>query len=177
MQVIVAGTYDYSSLAVQDEVEKLTQQLENTSYVSNQLYTESWLRSFLQYAERNQEYLNFTIDKKEDFNRVLKEVSYIPAFPRSELSLTDNLFQLWLPPTSPFSLDVKFDETGDNIIAMRFLVQGVNISGTEHEKEMVGALRKICKDSPLNATIFHPYFVFFDQVNILILQFECSLSN
>ncbi|XP_044755811.1 patched domain-containing protein 3 isoform X1 [Coccinella septempunctata] len=154
MQVIVAGTYDYSNETIQDQVETLTQQLENTSYVSNQLYTESWLRSFLQYAERNQEYLNFTIDKKDDFNKVLKE--------------------LWLPPTSPFSLDVKFDESGDNIVAMRFLVQAVNISGTEHEKEMVRALREICKESPLNATIFHPYFVFFDQFELVRPQ---SIQN
>ncbi|KAL3267815.1 hypothetical protein HHI36_006947 [Cryptolaemus montrouzieri] len=147
MQVIIAGNYDYSNRTVQEEVEKLTQTLENTSYVSNQLYTESWLRSFLQYAERNQEYLNFTIDKKEDFHRVLRE--------------------LWLPPTSAFSLDVKFDDSGENILAMRFLVQAVNISGTEHEKEMVGALRRIVKESSLNATIFHPYFVFFDQFELV----------
>lgn len=52
---------------------------------------------------------------------------------------------------------------------MRFLIQALNISGTEHEKEMVRALRKICHDSPLNASIFHPYFVFFDQVNKTLL--------
>ncbi|KAK9889583.1 hypothetical protein WA026_006958, partial [Henosepilachna vigintioctopunctata] len=154
MQVIVAGNYDYSSKAIQDQVENLTKTLENTSYVSSQLYTESWLRSFLQYSERNHEYLNFTIDTKKDFTRVLKE--------------------LWLPPTSPFSLDVKFDKSGENIVGMRFLVQAVNISGTEHEKEMVRALRKICKESSLNATIFHPYFVFFDQFELVRPQ---SIQN
>lgn len=51
---------------------------------------------------------------------------------------------------------------------MRFLIQAVNISGTEHEKEMVRALRKICRESPLNASVFHPYFVFFDQVKVYI---------
>lgn len=50
---------------------------------------------------------------------------------------------------------------------MRFLIQAVNISGTEHEKEMVRALRKICKDSPLNVSVFHPYFVFFDQFELV----------
>jgi hypothetical protein len=76
------------------------------------------------------------------------------------------VLQFWLAPTSPFSLDVKFDEAGDSIIGMRFLIQAVNISGTEHEKEMVRALRKICKESPLNVSVFHPYFVFFDQVSL-----------
>ncbi|CAH0556056.1 unnamed protein product [Brassicogethes aeneus] len=147
IQVVVAGNYDYSNPLIQQQVENLTQTFENTSYISNTLYTESWLRGFLQYAERNQEYLNISISTKKDFIRTLKE--------------------LWLPPTSPFSLDVKFDKTGENIIGMRFLIQAVNISGTEHEKEMVRAIRKICKDSPLNATVFHPYFVFFDQFELV----------
>lgn len=72
--------------------------------------------------------------------------------------------QYWLNPTSTFSLDVKFNEEGTKIIGMRYLIQAVNISGTEHEKEMVRALRKICRESPLNVSVFHPYFVFFDQV-------------
>lgn len=76
--------------------------------------------------------------------------------------------QFWLAPTSTFSLDVKFNENETKIIGMRFLIQAVNISGTEHEKEMVRALRKICKESPLNVTVFHPYFVFFDQVCLKI---------
>lgn len=78
--------------------------------------------------------------------------------------------QYWLAPTSPFSLDVKFNDDGDKIIGMRFLIQAVNISGTEHEKEMVRALRKICKESSLNASVFHPYFVFFDQVGSMYIN-------
>lgn len=42
--------------------------------MSNQLYTESWLRSFLSFVERNNEFLNVTIDTEEDFIQVLKEV-------------------------------------------------------------------------------------------------------
>lgn len=52
----------------------------------------------------------------------------------------------------------------DKIIASRFLIQAINISGTNHEKEMVKALRQVVSESPLNASVFHPYFVFFDQV-------------
>ncbi|XP_030763532.1 patched domain-containing protein 3 isoform X2 [Sitophilus oryzae] len=146
VQVIVSGEYDYSDPKIQKEVEKLTQTFENTSYISA-LLTDSWLRSFLQYIDRNKDYLNISIKTQKEFSTELKE--------------------LWLAPSSPYSLDVKFDEKEENIIAMRFLIQAVNISGTEHEKEMVRALRKICKDSPLNATVFHPYFVFFDQFELV----------
>lgn len=59
---------------IQDEVETLTQRLENTSYISNSLYTESWLRTFVNYVERNNDYLNVSIDNEEDFIHNLKEV-------------------------------------------------------------------------------------------------------
>ena len=74
--------------------------------------------------------------------------------------------QLWLFKPNPFSLDVKFNEDGTRIIASRLLIQAVNISDTNGEKEMVRALRNICHQSSLNVSVFHPYFVFFDQVRI-----------
>jgi len=75
--------------------------------------------------------------------------------------------QLWLYQPNPFSLDIKFNDAGDRIIASRFLIQAVNITDGNQEKDMVEGLRKICRESPLNATVFHPYFVFFDQVSNL----------
>jgi hypothetical protein len=64
-------------------------------------------------------------------------------------------------------LDVKFNEDETRIIASRFLIQAINISDTNHEKQMVRDLRDICKNAPLNVTIFHPYFVFFDQFELV----------
>lgn len=72
--------YDYSDPTIQRQVEHLTQTFENTSYMSNTLYTESWLRSFLLYADRNKDYLNITIDNKKDFIKNLKEVEYKKIF-------------------------------------------------------------------------------------------------
>lgn len=63
---------------------------------------------------------------------------------------------------------MKFNKEGDQILASRFLIQAINISGTNHEKEMVKALREVVAQSPLNATVFHPYFVFFDQVKNIV---------
>lgn len=60
---------------------------------------------------------------------------------------------------------MKFSDDGTRIIASRLLIQAVNISDTNGEKEMVRALRNVCHQSPLNVSVFHPYFVFFDQVN------------
>lgn len=63
-------------------------------------------------------------------------------------------------------MDVKFNEDETQIVASRFLIQAVNVSDTNHEKDMVKILRKVCDESPLNVSVFHPYFVFFDQVRI-----------
>nr|CAD7394216.1 unnamed protein product [Timema cristinae] len=147
IQVVISGEYDYSDPEIQEQVENLTQSFENTSFISTPLYTESWLRSFVGYVKRNQDYLNVSIDTEDDFISTLKE--------------------LWLFKPNPFSLDVKFNENETKIIASRFLIQAVNISDSNGEKEMVRALRKICKDSPLNAIVFHPYFVFFDQFELV----------
>lgn len=138
---------NYSDPMVQDEIEELTRNLENTSYVTSSLYTESWLRSFVSFVDRNNDYLNLTLDTEQEFIDAVKEH--------------------WLFPGNPFSLDVKFNENGTKILASRFLIQAVNITDTNHEKVMVKDLRQICKDSPLNATIFHPYFVFFDQFELV----------
>lgn len=74
VQVIVSGELDYSDKLIQNEVELLTQTFENTSYVSGNLYTESWLRTFVQYAERNSDYLNISISDQASFLAALKEV-------------------------------------------------------------------------------------------------------
>lgn len=70
-------------------------------------------------------------------------------------------------PENEYYPDVRFNENKTKIIATRFLIQALNITDTNHEKVMVKDLRKIVSDSPLNASIFHPYFVFFDQFELV----------
>lgn len=97
--------------------------------------------------ERNNDYLNITIDTEQSF--------------------IDNLKEIWLFPGNPFSLDVELNENGTKILASRFLIQAFNITDTNHEKEMVRDLRAICRNSALNVSVFHPYFVFFDQFELV----------
>lgn len=74
IQVIVTGELDYSDSVIQNQVEQLTQNLENTTYISGALYTESWLRSFVQYAGQNEDYLNISIKTEKSFIAALKQV-------------------------------------------------------------------------------------------------------
>jgi len=147
MQVIISGALNYSDPAIQEQVENLTQTFEASPYISTPLYTESWLRSFVNYVKRNEDYLNVTIDTEESFIKTLNE--------------------LWLFKPNPFSLDVKFNQEGTKIIASRFMIQAVNIIDGNMEKDMVRDLRRICRESSLNVTVFHPYFVFFDQFELV----------
>lgn len=71
-------------------------------------------------------------------------------------------------PGGEYYPDVKYNKEGTRIIASRFLIQAVNITDTNHEKRMVADLRRIVHDSPLNASIFHPYFIFFDQFELVM---------
>ncbi|XP_071874799.1 patched domain-containing protein isoform X3 [Bombus fervidus] len=146
IQVVVSGKYDYSDPVIQAQMENLTRSLEANKYISSApIYTESWLRSFLSYA--NNSATDVEIKDEKTFIKMLKDT--------------------WLSPKSSFSLDVKFDEAEEHIIASRFLIQAVNVSGTNQEKDMVKELRRICDQSSLNASVFHPYFVFFDQFELV----------
>lgn len=73
-QVIISGELNYSDPLIQEQVENLTQTFEASPYISSPLYTESWLRSFVSYVHRNQDYLNVTIDTEETFIKTLNEV-------------------------------------------------------------------------------------------------------
>ena len=147
--MILSGEYDYSDPKIQEQALNLTKTLESTPYISsNPLYSENWLRNFLDYVLlNNEDYENVTLNIEKTFNEELKKTLLVP--------------------NSVTSLDVKFDKKGEHIIASRFLIQAVNISGTNQEKEMVKELRRICAESPLNASVFHPYFVFFDQFELV----------
>ncbi|XP_014293320.1 patched domain-containing protein 3 [Halyomorpha halys] len=147
MQVVVAGDLKYSDPNTQEALENLTRTFEASPYISNSLYTESWVRSFVSYVKRNQDYLNVSIDTEEDFIKNLKD--------------------LWLFKPNAFSLDVKFSDDGSKIVASRMMIQAVNISDGNMEKDMVRDLRRIARESSLNVTVFHPYFVFFDQFELV----------
>ena len=58
----------------------------------------------------------------------------------------------------------------EHIIGSRFVLQGFNIRNSSEEAEVVTQLRKVCHDSKFNVTVFHPYFIYFDQVKRLLFN-------
>ena len=76
-QVVVSGSLDYSDPAVQRDMEELVGRLENTTYI-DPAYTESWLRSFMDYVTRWSDYPGgpeLRVDTEQNFIRTLKDVS------------------------------------------------------------------------------------------------------
>lgn len=80
IQVIITGDLNYSDPFTQMQIEESMQKLENTSYVTSSIYTESWLRTFLSFVERS-EYLNISVGTEQEFIDALKEVrKFIESF-------------------------------------------------------------------------------------------------
>lgn len=73
IQVIIDGNLNYSDPVTQMQIEETMQRLENTSYVTSSIYTESWLRTFLSFIERS-DYLNISVGTEQEFIEALKEV-------------------------------------------------------------------------------------------------------
>ena len=78
MQVTVSGALDYSDKKIQQDLEKILAALENTTYIAP-LYTESWLRSFVDYVERWKDYpdSDLNVDNEQAFIKTLEEVIFI----------------------------------------------------------------------------------------------------
>ena len=43
------------------------------------------------------------------------------------------------------------------------MIQGAHIYDSNQEQKFVEELRAVCHNSPFNVTVFHPFFIFFDQ--------------
>ena len=71
---MISGVYDYSSPEVQEGLERLILQLENTTYI-DPFYTESWLREFLDFVRRNKDYNPIDISTEDSFIGSLNTVS------------------------------------------------------------------------------------------------------
>ena len=71
---MISGVYDYSSPEVQEGLERLILQLENTTFI-DPFYTESWLREFLDYVRRNKDYSPIDISTEASFIEALNSVS------------------------------------------------------------------------------------------------------
>ena len=141
--MIITGQHDYSDKQVQHDVLNIIRALENTTYIDSR-YTDSWLSDFLKHVERNNQY----------------DDTYFKDISTEELFIQElhNFFGRNVR-------DVDFSEDGKHIIGVRFMIQGTKIYDANQEKQFVEELRSVCDASlPYEVYVFHPYFIYFDQV-------------
>ncbi len=140
---------NYANRTTQYKIDKMMRQFETSPYCSPQ-FTESWLRNFLNYVERSKDIFDFNITTEEQFIKTLTE-EYVDS-------------------SSFYYDDIKFNDDRTKIIASRFIIQSVNITDSNKERDMAETLRAIARNQTgMNVTVFHPFFVFFDQF-LLIRQ-------
>ncbi|XP_043198060.1 patched domain-containing protein 3-like [Amphibalanus amphitrite] len=144
VQVILNGTLPYWEPEIQEQVETLMETFENSTYVSDRLYNDCWLREWVNLVENSRGILNFNVSTPEEWISSLKSVFLFNSDRR-------------------FKLDVVFDESGQEIVASRFLIQTHDVRGVTQDSEMMEELRRICDASPLKCEVFEPHFIFFDQ--------------
>ena len=140
-QVIVSGRLDYSDKQVQEEILRVIKNLENTTFIEPR-FTDNWLELFLSYIRRQEEGgITYDISTEEKF-----------------ISEIHNYFR-----GKPIK-DIDFSEDGKHIVGTRFMIQGTNIKDANQEKAFVEELRAVCEATTYDVYVFHPLFIYFDQV-------------
>ncbi|XP_040572287.1 patched domain-containing protein 3 isoform X2 [Lepeophtheirus salmonis] len=138
----------YSDSKTQARIERVLNALENSTFIEKAA-TQSWLRDFLDYIKRN-----------ENYEDIILPVS-------TEMEFVDTLSNVYLSdPSNPLRLDVAYNHNKNGIIASRFLIQGRNILNSYMEQSMVAELRDICNQfstPDISISVFHPYFIYIDQ--------------
>jgi hypothetical protein len=51
-------------------------------------------------------------------------------------------------------------------VGSRFIIQGHRIFNARDEARLTQELREVCHNSHFNVSVFHPYFIYYDQVRI-----------
>lgn len=74
-QVVVEGEMNYFSESTQEKVERLLQTFENSTYVEEKFYTESWLRDWTDFLLTSSDILGLNITNYQQWRKELKSVS------------------------------------------------------------------------------------------------------
>ena len=64
----------------------------------------------------------------------------------------------------------------EHIVGAHFILQGHRILNSNDESKLVHELREICHASKYNVTVFHPYFIYFDQVMFIASWLSAKLT-
>ena len=145
INVIVSGNVNYTDPKTVEKIDYLLERLGDSTYI-NQHLSRSWLNDFQEARAFILNSTNTHIATEQEFTR--------------------GVFNFYKNSSSPFRLDVAYNDDRSRIIASRFLIQGQNIHSTIEEKNMVLEIRGICEefsDENFKVNVFNSYFPYTDQ--------------
>ncbi|XP_077994821.1 patched domain-containing protein 3-like [Glandiceps talaboti] len=138
--IVIDEKLKYSDSKVQEEIEKITLDLEESDYFhDNSDVTQSWLRTFLKFMADNS--LTYT-----------DEESFI-------LNLRDH----FLPVVNPYKIDINFNNDNTSIESSRVYVFSKDMNTANRERQMMIDARRIVEKSNFTMFTFHPAFIFYEQ--------------
>ncbi|KAK2531248.1 patched domain-containing protein 3 [Columba livia] len=140
VMVVITESVDYWNETVRLGIENCMQNLEDISYVDQNL-SESWLRVYTRLA-----------------NGGLINISSQTLF----INNLPILFQM----VPGFEWDIN--KTQDKIEASRFFIQTVNMTSAVDEKNLLSQLRETAKQCSVPLMVYHPAFIYYDQYLVIV---------
>ncbi len=131
MSVIALSELEYWNQDVQNELENVMTELENSKYFHDSNFSISWLRHYLQFLN--------ALDIKAPYKG----------------SFIDILREQFLPIYREFEPDVIFDSNNQSIISSRFYVIGKDHDTTDIERDMFLYIRRTVAKSDLDLIAYH----------------------
>lgn len=140
VMVVITESVDYWNETVRLGIENCMQNLEDISYVDQNL-SESWLRVYTRLANGGLININ-------------SQTLFINNLPI--------LFQM----VPGFEWDIN--KTQDKIEASRFFIQTVNMTSAVDEKNLLSQLRETAKQCSVPLMVYHPAFIYYDQYLVIV---------
>ncbi|XP_023235000.1 patched domain-containing protein 3-like [Centruroides sculpturatus] len=149
IQIIVTSSLDYSNPNIQNNLEKLTTELENSPHMAGSNFTESWLRIYLKFIKNPQFWISlrgYNLSLPEDFTDALREVF---------------LKFKW---AKRFNKDIVFSEDGTKILASRFFIQTKLVDNLQKDNEVFINLWNVIDKYNLPVKCYNYRYIFFDYI-------------
>ncbi|XP_023235016.1 patched domain-containing protein 3-like [Centruroides sculpturatus] len=149
IQIIVTSSLDYSDPNIQNNIEKLTTELENSPHVAGSNFTESWLRLYLKFIKDPQFWLSlkgYNLSRPEDFTDALRRVF---------------LKFKW---AKRFNKDIVFSDDGTKILASRFFIQTKLVDNSLKDNEVFINVWTVIDRYNLPVYCYNNRYIFFDYI-------------
>ncbi|XP_067129499.1 patched domain-containing protein 3-like [Centruroides vittatus] len=162
LQIFIMQELDYADPEIQTKIENITRSIESDPLISGSLFTESWLRTYLEFINHRNVVpvlRSFNLTDSKDFLLILRK------------------FFFSRPAARRFGKDVVFDRNYTKIVASRFLFQ-TNITRNGNQfYDRVKNLRKTLEKSEYRTILYHPLFYYFDILDVIPVTVVQTLTS